>query len=76
MCNEINSDEKMFLNVEMLYTLSDGSTTKQSWIVIGTPNQLDLAWKEADEHLRGDLRFSDEDMKIVSGRVNLITRVG
>ncbi len=70
------TDDGMFLDVTMRYKLSDGSYTDQTYMVVGIKNRLDLAWKEADEHLRGDLRFSDEDMHIVSGRVKLIKRVG
>jgi len=70
------SDEKMFLEVTMTYTLSDGTMTNQSYIVVGTKNRIDLAVKEADEHLRGDLRFSDENMSIVKGKATLVKRLG
>ncbi len=70
------SDEKMFLEVTMTYTLSDGTMTNQSYIVVGTKNRIDLAVKEADEHLRGNLRASDENISIVKGRAKLVKRLG
>lgn len=69
-------DGKMFLDVTMRYLLNDGTYTDQSYLVVGTKNRLDLAREEADEHIRGDLKFYNEDMHIVSGRVKQIRRVG